>query len=251
MGKSYMHYARSFWYNFANYGIKLSGREIRETIISIIIIAFILSFREWGDETFNFVTGITNFGIALVFTAIAMIVNQLGQRIIATYYGYDPEYNYSLIGLMISIVIAFASRGSLILFMPGYVILNQLAASRLGEFRYYVNQWEWAKVCFAGPLFNFMLMFFLSLFHFKEIFLLKKLMLVNMWFAIFSLLPVPYNPGMYMFFAVKYILFFAIGFIIGGSLLIFFTTPVIAIIGSLLIGTATMSWYFFSVDKKP
>lgn len=246
-----MHYARSFYYNLFNYGLKLSSREIKESIISILIIAFILSFKEWGDQTFNFVTGITNFALAILFSIIAMAVNQFGQRIIAVYYGYDPEYYGNTIGLMISIVIAFASRGSIILFVPGYIAINHLAASRLGEFRYYTNQWEWAKSSFGAPLFNFLFIVILGFLPFREIILLRKLLMTNLWFAVFSLLPLPNNPGIYMFFGMRWFWAFAVGFTVGGCLLVLFTKPLIGLIGALLLGTAAITWYFIKVDSLP
>ncbi|MBN2423258.1 hypothetical protein JXB41_08605 [Candidatus Woesearchaeota archaeon] len=249
MAKSYMEYHRNFFYNFKRYGVRLSGKEIKGSIITIIILAFVLSFREWGDKTFNFSTGIMNYAIAIVLVAVALFFNQLGQRIIAVYYGYDPVYEASILGLMISLVICFASRGLFVVIMPGYVVIHMLAASRLGEFRYYTNLWEWAKSLFGAPLANFLVACILSFFA-KDNFIITKLMTINIYFAIYSLVPLPNNPGMYMFWYHKYFWGFAVGFILGGIALLLITSPLIALIGSLITGTIALYVYFVVLDKK-
>ncbi len=249
MAKSYMEHPRNFFWNLKRYGLKLSADEIKGAVITIIMIAFVLSFREWGGDTFSFVIGIKNFIIAIVLTAVAFTLNQFGQRWIAVYYGYNPEYKMSMFGLMISLVIAFASRGSLIFFTPGYIVIHMLAASRLGEFRYYTNLWEWAKACFGGPFLNFLAAVMLSLTPHAEIAILHKALMINIWFAIFSLIPIPFNPGMYMFFYYRWFWAFAVGMIVFGSILVVFTNGLIALVAGLFIGVATMAWYFLKLDK--
>jgi hypothetical protein len=249
MALSYMEHRRNFYYNLKRYGLRLSSKEIRGMIISVLILAFVFSFREWGDKTFDFTAGIINYLIAIVLVGIAFFFNQLGQRLIAIYYGYDPEYEVSSIGLMLSLVIAFASRGYLIVFLPGYTIINMLAASRLGEFRYYTNLWEWAKSLFGAPLFSFIVCCITALLPLSNP-IIKKFLFVNILFAAWSLLPLPGNPGMYMFWYHKYFWGFAVGFVGGGLLLLWLTNPWIALFGSCLTGLVAIIYYFIIVDKN-
>lgn len=249
MSKSYMDYTRNFWWNFKKFGISLSEGEIKQSIITVVIIAFVLSFKQWGNPQLNVLQKGIKFLTAGAFSAIALFFSQLYQRYIAVHYGYDPEYKMSAAGLMISGVIAFASRGALIFFTPGYIIIHHLAASRLGEFRYYTNLWEWSKVCFGGPMMNFLVAAIIALFPHKNIPLLHQLFMVNIWFAIFQLMPLPFNPGMYIFFYARWFWAFAVGMIGGGCLLLLFAKPWMALILGSVIGLITMAYYFIKKDK--
>ncbi|MFH0876030.1 MAG: hypothetical protein V1859_08895 [archaeon] len=248
MARSYMEDYRNYFYNLKRYGLNLSSKEIKGSIITILVTAFVFSFRDWGDNTFNFLTGLMNFGIAALLAAIALFWNQLGQRLIGVYYGYDTEYEASSIGIMLSLVVAFASRGYLVFIMPGYVVVHMLAASRLGEFRYYTNLWEWAKTLWGGPLFNFLFACFVKIVLPMDVIIFKKLLLMNIFFAVYSLVPMPNNPGMFMFWYHKYFWGFACGFIIGGCALLWFTNGWIALIGACICGLIAIWSYFISSD---
>ena len=177
---------RTFWYNFFRYGFSFSIDELKQMIISILLIAFLWSFNKWGTDSFDFFMGMKNFLIGALFATIATIFNQIGQRIVAVYYGYDPIYESGMLGLMVGLVIAFASRGYLIFFFPGAINIRHLTASRLGEFRYYTNDWEWAKAGFQGPFFNVILIVFLG--FFKQHDLVRQLMIMNIFFITYSFL---------------------------------------------------------------
>ncbi len=108
---SYASEPRTFFYNLKRYGLSLSKAEIKDMVITILMIAFVWSFNKWGDTAATFfLVGLKNFGIGVLFAAIAMVFNQIGQRIVAVYYGYDPTYKAGMMGLMIALVITFASR---------------------------------------------------------------------------------------------------------------------------------------------
>src|SRR3990172_7266858 len=91
---------RTFFYNLKRYGFTLSNNEIKQIGITVIIIAFIWSFNKWGATTFDFIEGMKNFALGALFAIIALIFNQIGQRVVAVHYGYDPSYEYGMLGLM-------------------------------------------------------------------------------------------------------------------------------------------------------
>jgi hypothetical protein len=245
---SYAQEHRTFFYNLKRYGFSISKDEIRQVIITSLIIAFVWSFNKFGDtpETW-LLLGATNFAFGGLFAFIAIIFNQIGQRVVAVYYGYDPIYEYCMIGLMIALVITFASRGFLIFFLPGAINIRHLSASRLGEFRYYTNDWEWAKVGFMGPFMNIMLALFAS--PFKDIELVRGFMIMNILFAVFSLIPLPSNLGLYLFYPHIYFWMFTVSFVAGCSLLMFFVSPLITVLAGLLLGVFGM-FYMFQKDGR-
>jgi len=248
MGISYAKQHRTFFYNFKRYGIKISNEELKQIIITIVVVAFVWSFNKWGDETFDFVMGIQNFMKGILFATIGLIMNQIGQRIVAVYYGYDPIYEYSMIGIMAAVVIAFSSRGYLIFFLPGGIKLRHLAASRLGEFRYYTSDWEWAKAAFQGPFFNIVLALILSMF--KHIPVARQLMVMNIMFAIYSIVPLPGNVGLYLFYPLIFFWAFTVGFVLSTSLLIFFLSPFFTLLIGTIVAVASMAYWYIGVDKK-
>ena len=103
----------------------------------------------------------------------------------AVHYGYDPIYEYGMLGLLIGLVVTFASRGYLIFFLPGAINIRHLAASRLGEFRYYTNDWEWAKAGAMGPFLN--ILFAIALSPFRHNPFVRQLMVMTILFAAYSL----------------------------------------------------------------
>ena len=245
---SYAEEHRTFFYNLKRYGFSLSREEFRQILITVLIIAFVWSFNKWGDVTFDFMEGIKNFAIGALFALIGLIVNQIGQRIVAVHYGYDPIYEYGILGLMVALVITFASRGYLVFFLPGGINLRHLAASRLGEFRYYTNDWEWAKAGFTGPFFNILLAIILSIFKSNP--LVRQLMLMNLLFAWYSLIPLPGNLGLYLFYPHIYVWTMILGIVLAVTLMVFFLNPIITIIFGIIFGVIAMVWHYAKVDQQ-
>ena len=245
---SYAEEYRTFFYNLKRYGLTISKEELKQILITVVIIAFVWSFNKWGDVSFNFFEGIKNLFLGALFAFIALVFNQMGQRIVAVHYGYDPIYEYGILGLMIALVITFASRGYLVFFLPGGVTLRHLAASRLGEFRYYTNDWEWAKAGFQGPFFNILLAAFLSLFKANP--LMRQLMLMNILFAIYSLLPLPGNVGLYLFYPHIHFWSFTAGIVLASSAVVFFLNPIFTILIGVLAGIFAIFWHYVKIDDQ-
>jgi len=244
---SYAKEYRTFFYNLKRYGLKLSKEEIKQIIITVLIVAFAYSFNKWGEVTFNFFEGIKNLLLGVLFALIAVFFNQIGQRFVAVYYGYDPTYEYGILGLMIALVITFASRGYLFFFLPGAINIRHLTASRLGEFRYYTNDWEWAKAGFLGPFLNVLLAVFLS--PFKSNPIIMQLMMVNIFFAIYSLIPLPGNAGLYIFYPHIHFWTFTVGVVLGCAALGLFLSPILAILFGIIIGVGAMYWHYAVKDQ--
>lgn len=237
----------TYLYNLKRYGLKLSKEEIKQNLITIALISFMWSFDKWGTYTFDFVEGIKNLVICFFFTLIALFLFQLGQRMFAVYYGYDPIYEYCMSGLLIGMIITFASRGKILFFLPGGINLRHLRASRLGEFRYYTNQWEWAKIGFLGPFFNIFFAVILS--FFRQYDLVKELIFINVMFAWMAIIPFPGNSGMYLFYPHLYFWVFIVGFVFSSTIVLLLTiffnlTPLLILLIGLVSGGILMFNYY-------
>jgi hypothetical protein len=245
---------RTFFYNLKRYGFTFSKDEIKQIIISSLVIAFIWSFNKWGEVTFDFVQGILNFILGAVFSLVAIVFNQVGQRVVAVHYGYDPIYEYGMLGLMIGLVVTFASRGYLIFFLPGGINLRHLTASRLGEFRYYTNDWEWAKAACTGPILNMLFAVLLSPFQkmliIGNINIIQQLMIMNVFFAVYSLIPLPGNLGLYLMYPHYHFWAFICVLTILLALMVFFVPWWLTLLVAPIFAAVFMYWHYFVHDGK-
>ena len=243
---SYAKQYRTFWYNMKRYGFAFSKEEIKQIVITSLMIGFVWSFGKWGEgNTVNFLEGIINLGLGCLYALIGIVFNQTGQRTLSVYYGYDPSYEYGILGLMIALVITFASRGLLIFFLPGAINIRHLTASRLGEFRYYTNDWEWAKICFIGPFLNILLVMLLSPFKSNQI--IFDLMIMNIFFAIYALIPLPGNLGLHLFYPHIHFWTFTVAMVITATLLVFFLPIWVTLLASIIMGVVAM-WQHYGTD---
>ncbi len=242
---SYAKEHRTFFYNLKRYGFTFSPEEKKQMITTVVLIAFFYSFNKWGTVSFDFLAGIKNLFFGALFATIALAANQVGQRVVAVYYGYDPVYSSGMLGLMIGLVVTFASRGYLFFFFPGVINIRHLTASRLGEFRYYTNDWEWAKAGFMGPFLNILLAVLFS--PWKQNPIIFQFMIVNILFAIYSLVPLPGSPGFYIFYPHVHFWTFIVGIVLGCTAVIFFLPPLFTLLIGIIIGIAAM-WNHFGKD---
>ena len=141
---------------------KFTPYELRGLMISILAIAFIISFKEWGTTSFDFRVGLYNLFNAVLIGALSILVHDAGQRLWALAIGYRLEFKMWSFGLLVALVIAFISNGNFWLIVPSGFLMHHLAGHRLGWFRYGINYFGQAMVALAGPLFSLMLIIFLK-----------------------------------------------------------------------------------------
>ncbi|MDP6648266.1 MAG: hypothetical protein QGH34_02645, partial [Candidatus Woesearchaeota archaeon] len=159
---------------------KFSIHEVRGFVIAILIIAFIISFREWGGASFDLSTGLFNLFNAVLIVALSILIHDAGQRIWGLAIGFRIEYKMWTFGLIGALILAFLSNGRLWLIVPGGFLLHHMAGHRLGYFRYGLNIMGQAMVALAGPLFTFMLIILLKVLNeFTPSLLLEKAILFN------------------------------------------------------------------------
>ena len=67
--------------------------EMKGMAIAILVIAFIISFKEWGaGNVFDPATGLFNFFNAVLIVALSFLLHDTGQRLWALAIGYRIEY---------------------------------------------------------------------------------------------------------------------------------------------------------------
>lgn len=243
------------WVNFADkyqrYG-RLSKKESLGLLVSTVVLAFIFSFREWGVEEFNFSIGIQNFLIAAMVVAISLFVRLLVQKSTGLSVGHKVEYQAWIVGLFVGLIAAFFTNGHFWIFLPGGIAISHLSVHRLGRALYGENYNVMGWIAMSGPIANMILAIIakiLLLLPFgSSIFF--KLMMFNIWLAIFTMLPIPPLDGLKTFFGSRYVYVFAYACIIGCGVLLYFFGAVASIIGAIVFGAIAVSLFFIYFDKK-
>lgn len=231
---------------------KFTPHELRGLLIAIFIVAFIISFKDWGTTTFDFRTGLKNLFNAVLIVALSILIHDMGQRLWGLAIGFRIEYKMWTFGLIIALVIAFVSNGSLWLIAPAGFMLHHLAGHRLGFFRYGINYFGQAMVALAGPLFTLMLVILLKVLSaFSPNPLLQKAVMFNVVYAITSLLPIPPLDGSKIYFGSRMLYAFALPAIVIATILMIVDVPIfLSLVISLLVGIVLWLVYYISFERK-
>ncbi len=235
---------------------KFTKEDSKALIISTLILAFIVSFKEWGTGSeFSFVIGIKNWIIAIFMVGIALFVHNAGQKIMGLHLGFKVEYRIWWYGLLIGLIVVFVSRGSLWILAPGGIFLHHMAQHRLGFFRYGTNLSSVGNIAFMGALANILLATILKflqvnlhLISLDNVFF-NKLFLINWAIAAYSLIPIPPLDGSRVFFASRLTLMFLFG-CIGGYVMLILLFGIYSFIWALIIGVLVWFIYLITVERK-
>jgi Zn-dependent protease len=226
---------------------RFSKEEIEACTISILILAFIISFNEWGyGDKFDFNIGLLNWIKSIIIVGIVLLSHVAAVKLKALYYGYRAEYKIWWYGILIGLGLAFFTGSivkgnvSIIWFLaPGGFFFHHMAKHRLGWFRYGVNMMETGWSLTYGVLMTIILAIIIRffLFIFPSSVFLYKIMVVSLWFAFFMMLPIPPLSGSRIFFWSRLFYAFAFGVVIGVNLVLRFNINFIwMIIISLIVG---------------
>lgn len=231
---------------------KYTPYEIRGLAVSILVIAFIISFKEWGATKFNLETGLYNLFNSILIAGLSILVHDMGQRLWGLVIGYRVEFKMWTFGLILALVAAFLSNGNLWIIVPAGFMIHHLAGPRLGWFRYGINYFGQAMIALAGPLFSLMLIIlFKVLGVFSSNILIEKAMIFNIIYAITSLLPIPPLDGSKIYFGSRMLYAFSLPAMAVSTILMVTDVPIfLAMVISLLVGITLWLVYYISFENR-
>jgi len=171
------------------------------------------------------------------------------QRVIALAGGFKIEYKNWLYGILLGLGLIIVSNGHLWFLAPGGLVIYMMPGHRLGAFRYGLNVRPMGVIAMAGSLASVVLaLLFKVLFTvFPANTLLFTAMKFNLWFAIFTMLPIPPLNGSHMFFASRIAYVFAFTGIIALSAALFFFGVFLSLLIGVVVGAAcwiSYAWFF-------
>ncbi len=227
---------------------KFTPSELKGLIIAILVTSFVISFKEWGvGSVFDFKAGLFNFFNAILIVALSFLVHLSAQRVWALATGYRHEFQMWGIGLGIALILAFVTNGRAWLIIPGGFIVHHLAGHRLGWFRYGINYWALGLIAFAGPLANILLaIVFKSLSGFVSNALIQKVIIFNIMYAVFSMVPIPPLDGSKVYFGARMLYAFGASGIVAAAALLYADIAVwVAVLASFII--AVILWLLYYI----
>lgn len=242
---------RSLWYDIKKYyGFKPD--EIRAIAAGVFVIAFVISFNEWGIEKFDLMYGLRNLFNALLIVLLSFLVHISAQRVMALFCGFKVEYRLWMYGLGLALILAVVSRGKLWFIVPGGIIVYHLTGHRLGSFRYGLNFWPLGLTGASGPIGSvFLAIFFKLLLYISPgNALLHKAMVFNIWYALLTMLPIPPLDGSHMFFSSRLTYVFMYGFIIGLCISLYFFSVAISVVLGIVLAIILWQASYWLFEKE-
>jgi Zn-dependent protease len=245
-GRSYIDTVRRyFWF---------SGRELRALCIVIFVFAFIFSFREWGDETFDLMIGLGNFFRALLIVALVVLIHETGQRLAALKVGFRTEVKIWWYGIIAGLILVLLSRGKLMFVAATGMWIHHLAVHRLGYFRYGPNVQAFGVIAMMGPLANIAAATFVKFLQVNlhvipatSVFA-QKFFFFSWLFAVLNLIPIPPLDGSRLLFWSRLTFAFVFGAIAG--YLVLYSLGIYSYILGLLIGGAVWLGFYVFFESK-
>ncbi len=232
---------------------KFTPLEIRSLIISILVIAFIFSFKEWGyGDVFSVKLGLFNYFNAILIVALSFLVHLSVQRIWSLGTGYRLEWKMSTFGLLIGLVMAFLTNGLVWLILPGGFIVHHMAGHRLGWFRYGINYWAVGLIAATGPVASIALAaIFKGLSGFVVSSLVQKVIVFNIAYALYSLIPIPPLDGSRTFYGSRMLYAFSVSGIVAAAMLLNMNISIwVAAVSSFFIGVVLWLLYYILFESK-
>lgn len=231
---------------------KFTNHELIGLIISMLIIAFIISFKEWGAASFDFEAGVFNLFNSILIVALSILVHDAGQRLWGLAIGYRIEFKMWSFGLLFGLIIVFLSNGNFWLIVPSGFVLHHLAGHRLGWFRYGINYFGQAMVALAGPLFTLMLIILLKVLTvFSPSALIEKAIMFNVVYLITGMLPIPPLDGSKIFFGSRMMYAFVLPALVAATILMIVNVQILLSLSlSLLVGVVLWLVYYISFERN-
>lgn len=170
--------------------LKFTAREIRDIIISMLVIAFIFAYifsgRNISSPNFSILVPITFIAVGLGF-----VLHELAHKFVAIRYGFWAEYRLWAEGLILAVFVAFLF--GFVFAAPGAVYIH-------GE---YISREQNGKISLAGPATNIILaaIFFVLLHSASSQLIILGLLgfTVNSFLALFNLIPLSVLDGAKVF----------------------------------------------------
>ncbi len=230
---------------------RYNQQELSGLAAAIVVTAFIFSFRDWGAEEFDFISGMVNFLLVLVIASISFFFRTACQKIYGLSEGHKAEFKVWWTGLVISLVLAFITLGKLPTILAGGMVASFMIRHRLGEFRYGFSIWANGLIAYWGILGNLILaiLFAIGVYVAPDNYFFTQGLILNLVFAVCALIPFPQLDGLNIFFGARWLYYLGIiATLFAGVLLL--TNTKLGLITVIIVGTVYGLVYILIGSEK-
>lgn len=231
-------------------------------LLTAFIIAFILTFDEWGKETFDLMAGLSNLLLVLIIALVSLFVKLLVQKYFSKKKGMEAEFSPWLLGFVFGILLVLITNGKFVFLAFGGLIFYIVEKLHLGEPKTNIDFALIGWLSILGPLTNIVLAAIAKIFTPLSAVLITKIIVVNLWLALYGMIPIPFihkfkvggekkfgtSDGLKLLFAspIEYFLVFAVMII--NSCVIVLSTNVISLLTTLI--SVVFIWIIYNLFYK-
>ena len=228
-----------------------SIKEVQNLLVMCVITAFLFAFDD-GQPEFEYSHWLFNYIFVFILVAFIVLIHESAHKLWALAAGYRSEFQLWPYGIVIALALAFMTKGKFFFLGLGGVWVTEMAVHRLGGFRYGLSTFISTWIAFAGPLANLLLAFI-----FKPVYLatgndlIGMFVKINLWMAVFSMLPIPPLDGATGFFGGRSTFMLLMGFMIGAAVMIWVAKSLLLmVIGTLIFAAVFWFIYFITFEKS-
>src|SRR3972149_12301081 len=231
---------RSF--KLTNYRMDLP--ELLYLGLSMLLLSFFYVFddvfKTWSQVFINFLN-------VLVIMCLSLLFHEFVKKTIAQSFGISSTYNLWIPGFFISVITSIFSEGKLLLFTYGFSKFKQFYGAKLGKSRVSIREDERGVIILSGVLASLALALLVKLlapFLSESVWLLG--VNVNLWIALFALIPFPPLNGTYLLLWSRVVWVFSVI----ACLALGFLLPSVSIVWSLLVMVGLCASAFFLMKSS-
>ena len=222
--------------------------ERKELLISMLVMTFVFAYND-GRESFNLVLWGANFLKVFIIVAIAIIIHVSTQKICSLFIGFRSEFKLWSVGVYLSLLATILSAGKFFVILLGGIMFHQVTVLRIGHFRHGLNLRPSGFVAGLGPLSNLLLATFFETLTLNNILpdLFHLMTTINLFYAFYSMLPIPHLDGFNMFFGSRMMYAFFFSFIM--SYLVLYLVGIYSLVWPILIAALLWIFYWFYFER--
>lgn len=231
---------------------KFSPKEIRASLVTILVLAFAISFRQWGvGSEINVGFGLAYLLGAIIIVGISFFVRLGFQKVMALAADLKSVYTMWSFGLLLCLLLVFITNGKLWFLIPGSIMIRYLPGHRIGWVRYGLNYFGIGVISLFGPIASIVLsMIFKTLYEIFNIQLFYTAFLFNIIWAVWSMIPIPPSDGSRMFLGSRPTYMLGLAIVVSSAILLYSNVSVLITIPfSILIGCIWWLIYYILWER--
>ncbi len=227
---------------------RFSLKELRDILIALLVVTFAFAYDD-KQEAFVLSYWLFNFLKVFFIVFLVFVVHETSHKLFGLSLGIRTEYKLWPLGIYITLLSTFLFQGKVYILLAGGVTFYHMTVQRLGHFRYGLNLLSCGLIGAIGPLSNLIMATFWETLALNGIMpdLFHQMTFINLYYAVFSMLPVPNLDGISLFWASRMTYIFFLSILI--CYIVLFVLEIYSLIWALLLAGVCWFLYWYYVEQ--